>query len=45
MEIFQLTTTIDASGHIAAMALQATANLVRADREFARVSTLAVIGW
>jgi tRNA(fMet)-specific endonuclease VapC len=30
---------------IAAMALQATANLVTADREFAKVSTLAVIGW
>ncbi|MEH2171190.1 MAG: PIN domain-containing protein [Nostoc sp.] len=30
---------------IAAMALQTTANLVTADREFAKVSTLAVIGW
>ncbi|MEI1374761.1 PIN domain-containing protein [Nostoc sp. UHCC 0926] len=30
---------------IAAMTLQATANLVTADREFAKVSTLAVIGW
>ncbi|MEH2215244.1 type II toxin-antitoxin system VapC family toxin [Nostoc sp.] len=30
---------------IAAMALQAIANLVTADREFAKVSTLAVIGW
>lgn len=30
---------------IAAMALQATANLVTADREFVRVSTLAVISW
>lgn len=30
---------------IAAMALQATANLVTADREFAKVSILTVIGW
>ncbi|MBN3876870.1 MULTISPECIES: type II toxin-antitoxin system VapC family toxin [unclassified Nostoc] len=30
---------------IAAMALQATANLVTADREFAKVSILAVLDW
>ncbi|MEH2022979.1 PIN domain-containing protein [Nostoc sp.] len=30
---------------IAAIALQATANLVTADREFAKVSTLEIIGW
>lgn len=30
---------------ITAMALQVTANLVTADREFAKVSTLAVLNW